>query len=143
MLTKFSQAYKVSLMAHLIVEYSANLNSHLSIKSLIAQVHASAINTGMFPVGGLRTRAAQRNHYAIADGDESNTFVHIIVRVGHGRDQQTKQAAMQLIFDQTSEFLQQTFDQAPLAISLELVEIDPLYSFKKNNTHEYVKSRSV
>ena len=126
-------------MAHLIVEYSANITQKISIKSLIDHVHLAAIDSAMFPPGGLRTRAAQREHYAIADNDISNAFVHIVVRVGHGRNRETKYAAMQLIFDRTSEFLQQVYDQSPLAISLELVEIDPAYSFKKNNIHEYVK----
>ncbi|MDB5094494.1 MAG: hypothetical protein JWO85_2595, partial [Candidatus Eremiobacteraeota bacterium] len=39
--------------------------------------------------------------------------------------------------------LQPAFDATPLGISLDVQEIDPELSFKKNNLHDYVKKRSA
>ena len=111
------------------------------LDALVARVHATALDTGVFPVGGLRTRVAERDTYRIADGDPANAFVHVLVRVGHGRDAATKQRAAAAIFAAACDALQPAFDAAPLAISLEMQEIDPALSFKKNNLHEYVKNR--
>ena len=51
-------------MPHLIVEYSANLERDVDIPRLVAAVHAAALETGVFPIGGIRTRAERRDIYA-------------------------------------------------------------------------------
>jgi 5-carboxymethyl-2-hydroxymuconate isomerase len=106
-------------------------------------VHATALETGVFPVGGLRTRVAERAIYRIADGDPANAFVHVALRIGHGRDLATKQRAAAAIFATVCEVLQPAFETTPLGISLDVQEIDPELSFKKNNLHDYVKKRSA
>ena len=54
-------------MPHLIVEYSANLERDVDIPRLVAAVHAAALETGVFPIGGIRTRAERRDIYQVAD----------------------------------------------------------------------------
>ncbi|MBV9079473.1 MAG: 5-carboxymethyl-2-hydroxymuconate isomerase, partial [Methylobacteriaceae bacterium] len=44
-------------MPHIIVEYSANLDGAISPRRLVNGLHAAALETGVFPLGGLRTRA--------------------------------------------------------------------------------------
>ena len=94
---------------------------------------------GVFPIGGLRTRVEERHEYRIADGDPANAFVHVTMRIGAGRDAATKAAAAQTVFAALCDQLEPAFAATPLAISLELQEIDPALSFKHNNLHEYVK----
>ena len=129
-------------MAHVLIEYSANLGSETQIQALVDALHAAALASGIFPIGGLRTRAYEARHYRIADGDPSNAFVHVSVRVGHGRDLETRKRACQLIFDAACGQLEAAFHRLPLGISVEMGELDPTLSFKKNNLHEYVKSRA-
>ena len=50
-------------MPHVIVEYSANLAAAVEIKSLLAALHEAALETGVFPAGGIRTRAERRDEY--------------------------------------------------------------------------------
>ncbi len=128
-------------MPHIIVEYSANLEPDLDLAALLAGLHDSALATGVFPVGGLRTRAARRDAFVIADRDPANGFVHIVLRIGHGRDLATKQAAASRIFDAVKAQLAPLFERTPLAISLEVQEIDADLSFKHNNLHQYVERR--
>ena len=128
-------------MPHIIVEYSANIRGRIGPESLVECVHQAALRTGVFPIGGTRTRAAERACYRIADGHPDNAFVHITLRIGHGRDLQTRRRAGEEIFREVCEFLGPLFQASPLGISLEVQEIDPAVSLKKNNLHEHVRAR--
>lgn len=130
-------------MAHIIIEHSANLGGRLDVERLVRAVHQAALGTGIFPVGGLRTRAYETRSYRIADGHPDNGFVHLAIRVGHGRDLATRRAACQRIFDAACAELGSISESAPLAISVEMQELIPELSFKKNNIHEYVKARQA
>lgn len=126
-------------MPHLIVEYSANLEDDVDIGALLGALHAAAIKTGVFPLGGCRTRAARRDHYVVADDSPRNAFVHVIARIGAGRDVATKQAAGGQIFETLTDQLSGVYDRRPIGISFEIVEIDPDCTWKKNNLHEALK----
>jgi 5-carboxymethyl-2-hydroxymuconate isomerase len=128
-------------MPHLIVEYSDNLSSRVDIPELLQTLHQTALATGVFPIGGLRTRAARRDQYVIADAHLDNAFIHITVRIGHGRDRDTKRRAGDQLFSALCGYLDTAFRTGPLSISLELQEIDPEFSFKQNNLHALVKQR--
>jgi 5-carboxymethyl-2-hydroxymuconate isomerase len=130
-------------MPHIVIECSANLRARADLPSLVTRVHAAALETGVFPLGGLRTRVAERELYAIADRDPDNAFVHVVVRIGAGRDPATKRRAAEAIFAAVCEALAGPFDASPLALSLELQEIDPDFSLKQNNLHHYVTSRKA
>ena len=123
-------------MPHLLIEYSANLEPRIQIGALIDKLHATAIATGVFPVGGARTRAMRRDQYRVADGDPANAFVHLTMRVGHGRSVATRREAAEGIFKALCEHLAPIYAATPLAISAEMQEIDPQFSFKQNNLHE-------
>jgi len=130
-------------MAHIVVEYSRNLESRIAIFDLLRKVHEAALQSEVFEIGGLRTRAEPRDAYIVADGHRDNAFVAVTARVGYGRDAETRQRAAQMIFDALCGHLAKIFEQTPLAISLELQEIDPSTSFKKNNLHAIVKERAA
>jgi 5-carboxymethyl-2-hydroxymuconate isomerase len=128
-------------MPHIIVEYSANIRGRIAPENLVQCVHEAALRTGVFPIGGTRTRAAERSCYRIADGHPDNAFVHIAMRIGHGRDLQTRRRAAEEVFREVCDFLEPLFQSSPLGISLEVQEIDPAVSLKKNNLHEHVRAR--
>jgi 5-carboxymethyl-2-hydroxymuconate isomerase len=130
-------------MAHIVIEYSAGLRNRLDLSAFLAAVHQAALATGVFPIGGIRTRAYEAEHYVIADGHPDNAFVHISLKVGHGREVDTRKRACEAIFEAVCEQLAGVFERQPLGISLEMQEIDPVLTFKKNNLHDYVKSRQT
>jgi 5-carboxymethyl-2-hydroxymuconate isomerase len=130
-------------MAHILIEYSANLSGRIDMPRFLEAVHAAALSTGIFPIGGVRTRAYAAEHYRIADGHPDNAFVHTMLRVGHGRDVETRKRACDVIFAAICEQLAGLFEQLPLGLSLEMQEIDPVLTLKKNNLHEYVKQRAA
>jgi 5-carboxymethyl-2-hydroxymuconate isomerase len=130
-------------MAHIVIEYSANLRGQFDLDGFLRAVHDAALATGVFPVGGIRTRAYEAQHYVIADANPDNAFVHISLRVGHGRDVDTRKRACEAIFAAACQQLGPMFERKPLGIALEMQEIDPVLTFKKNNLHEYVKQREA
>ena len=64
-----------------------------------------------------------------------------MLRVGHGRDLETRKRACDAIFATATEQLARLYEQIPLGISLEMQEIDAVLTCKKNNLHEYAKRR--
>jgi 5-carboxymethyl-2-hydroxymuconate isomerase len=64
-----------------------------------------------------------------------------MLRVGHGRDLETRKRACEAIFAAACEHLEALYRRIPLGISLEMQEIDAVLTCKKNNLHEYVKAR--
>ncbi|HEY7379133.1 MAG TPA: 5-carboxymethyl-2-hydroxymuconate Delta-isomerase [Steroidobacteraceae bacterium] len=128
-------------MPHILIEYSANLSESVDFPRFLQALRASALATGVFPLGGIRIRAYRADHYLVADGHPDNGFVHIMLRVGHGRDLETRKRACEAIFATVTEFLAPLFERIPLGISLEMQEIDALLTCKKNNLHEHVKRR--
>lgn len=123
-------------MPHFIMEYSANLDNDLDIPELFRQLNETAIATGVFPIGGIRTRAIRCEHYRIAEGDPENTFVHLTAKVGAGRAPEVLKAAGDLVFETFTAFLQPVFERRYMSIGFELTELHPTLNYKQNNIHQ-------
>ncbi len=129
-------------MPHLLIEYSANIEDRIALEELLDKLHACAVETGVFPLGGVRVRAYRADHYRIADKAEDNGFVHVTARIGHGRSLEIRQRAGAQLFEALTGHLSALYEDSPLALSLYVEEADPVLSFKKNNLHEHVRRRA-
>jgi 5-carboxymethyl-2-hydroxymuconate isomerase len=130
-------------MPHVLIEYSANLRDRIRVRELIGRLHETAIGTGVFPLAGTRTRAFARDDYRIADGHPDNGFVHVTLRVGHGRDLDTRLRAGRTVFEALCEHLAPVAASSPLAISFEVEEMHPQLSFRQNNLRDYLAAREA
>ena len=92
---------------------------------------------------GLRTRTERRDHYRIADGHPDNAFVHVTLRIAHGRSLEVRKAAGDLLFAALCRELQPLVERRPLAISFEISEIDPVLTYKAGNIREYMARRGT
>jgi 5-carboxymethyl-2-hydroxymuconate isomerase len=128
-------------MPHQIIEYSSNLDSSIDIDELVKALHQTASEVEAFPLAGLRTRAVAREHYRIADAHADNGFVHVVLRVAHGRPLDVRKAAGEKIFETLCAFLEPHQSTSPLAISFEMQNIDPDVRWKKNNLRDYIAER--
>lgn len=122
-------------MPHITIECSRNLEDEIHLDALLLHVHDAAIRTGVFPVDGIRSRLAVLEHYRVGDGPE-NAFVHVQIRIGPGRDAATKKRVVDEIFNDLCAFLQPAYDARPLAISLELGDLEAETRRNKNNLRE-------
>ena len=131
-------------MPHITIEYSANVAEHHDIDALVASVHAAAIDHGLPPVDGLRTRAFAREHYCVADGSEPDTlaFVALAVRIGPGREPEAKKSFIEALLDAGEAQIDQEAGPLAIAWSIELNEIDPEFRINRNHVREYLQAKS-
>ena len=114
------------------IHYSDNLSRDVSVDKLVDTMHAAALATGEVAPAALRTMAIALSTYAIADKDPSNAFVHVIVRV-RKRGIEVMRRLGDELFAALSEFMEEQYQQRPLSLSLEFVEID---AWRRNNMHK-------
>ena len=121
-------------MAHFIYEYSANLPADtLDLPGLMAKMHTAAAETGVFPLSGIRSRAIRCEEYRVADGAPDKGFINLSMKVGHGRDAETRLACGQQLFDTMVAHLQPLLDQQPVAVSFEMRELDEHVKFNRKS----------
>lgn len=128
-------------MPHLIIEYSANIETHLDLDLMLDRLHEAATKTGMFPLGGIRVRAYKAEHYRVADCHPDNAFVHATAIVGAGRPLDRRADASRQLFAVLCDLLEPLQSTWPLAISFNMREFDSVLNLKKNNLHEFVRKR--
>lgn len=128
-------------MPHVIVEYSANLEEDVSPRDMIDRIHATIVESGVFPIGGVRTRAERRDVYRVADGDPANAFCAILIRIGRGRDEDTRRRVSQAVLATLADVTADAFKRRGLSLSVEIQEIDEAGASRKNNLHERLKNR--
>jgi len=123
-------------MPHFTIEYSANLDTRVDMGAVVEIVRKAAVETGIFPLGGIRVRAIRCEHYAIADGRPDLGFLDMVLRLGEGRDLATRKKAGEHIFRMLSDHLDPVFWQSPFALSFDMQINDRQTSWKRNNIHE-------
>jgi len=128
---------------HQIIEYSANLEDRINIKRLVDILHAAAVGLEVLPQAGVRTRAVRRDLYKIADGHVENTFVHLTLRLAAGRSDEAKAAVGEQLFTALKKHIEPSDDSFPIALSLEIQEIDPVTRWKDGNIRAHLKRRAA
>jgi 5-carboxymethyl-2-hydroxymuconate isomerase len=129
-------------MPHFTIQYSANLDSRLDVGEVVELVRRAAVETGIFPIGGIRVRAIRCEHYALADGNPDHGFLDMVLRLGEGRDLKTRQKAGEYIFRALSSHLDPVFAAGPLALSFDMQLNDKETSWKRNNIHGALKVKA-
>lgn len=128
-------------MPHFIAEYSANIHDDIDFPEFFGQVNQFLGNTGVFPLGGIRSRAIRMDDYVIADAKHDYAFIHMTLKVGAGRDIETRQGVAEALFKLIEAHFQALKDKRLLAISFEMIELDPVLNFKSNNIHQFLNAQ--
>ena len=126
-------------MPHFTIEYSANLDTRIDMGKVVELVRKAAVETGIFPLGGIRVRAIRCEHYAIANGDSRLGFLAMVLRLGEGRDLAARKTAGEHIFKALSAYLDPVFANGKFALSFDMQINDKETSWKRNNIHEALK----
>lgn len=126
-------------MPHFTIEYSASLDSRLDIGAVCEVVRKAAVETGIFPLGGIRVRAIRCEHYAIADARHDYGFLDMVLRIGEGRDLPTRKRAGEHVFQTLSKHLDPVFAASKFALSFDMQINDKDTSWKRNNIHDALK----
>ncbi|MBR0898038.1 5-carboxymethyl-2-hydroxymuconate Delta-isomerase [Bradyrhizobium tropiciagri] len=130
-------------MPHFTLEYSANLDGLVDMGTTVEVVRKAAVETGIFPLGGIRVRAIKCEHYAIADGRKTYGFLDMVLRLGEGRDLAARKKAGDHIFKALSAHLDPVFANSKFALSFDMQINDKETSWKRNNIHDALKVETV
>jgi 5-carboxymethyl-2-hydroxymuconate isomerase len=127
-------------VAHLTLEYSANLRAGGNFPGLCAKLAATMVaqrdgDKRVFPIGGIRVRAIACDDYCIADGAPDAGFVHAILKMGAGRSAAVRDAACDALFEVIKQHFAPQFAARGLALSLEMSEFSEAGTWKHNNLH--------
>ncbi|SFL65517.1 5-carboxymethyl-2-hydroxymuconate Delta-isomerase [Shimia aestuarii] len=125
-------------MPHFIIEYSANLEEALDIAGLCEEIRACASEIDTFPTPGIRVRAFRTDHYAIADGNPAHGYIDISIRLRGGRPEDVKRDATTRIFEAARAYVAPVMARQPIALSLEMRDIDPALSPKTGSIRDFL-----
>ncbi|EEX85072.1 5-carboxymethyl-2-hydroxymuconate isomerase [Brucella ceti B1/94] len=81
--------------------------------------------------------------YAVADLLPQNGFIDMSFRIGVGRSDEEKRKTGEAIFATVTEFLAPLFATPHFALTLEIREIDPQLSWKKNAIHPRLRQKQA
>jgi 5-carboxymethyl-2-hydroxymuconate isomerase len=130
-------------MPHLIYEYTDNLPvTQADIPGLLLKSNRLLMDqNGVFPTGGIRSRAIALTDFCVADGTVSDdAFVHATLKIGAGRPDAVKKGVGDALFALMSAHFAALFAQRGLALSLEIVEFSESGTWKQNNIHARYKT---
>ena len=130
-------------MPHFTIEYSANLDGRIDMAEVVEVVRNAAVESGIFPLGGIRVRAIRCEHYAIADGRADYGFVDMLLRLGEGRDLATRKRAGDHIFKALSAHLDPVFAKGRFALSFDMQINDKETGWKRNDIHDALKAEAA
>ena len=126
-------------MAHLIIQYTESLDNQVNMTRICNVMSGVMQKTGFFPLAGIRVRAYPVMHSSIADEHSENAFLDMVLRMGEGRTKQQKSTVgTDLMAAAEAEFSMQLANPH-FALSLEIIVISKLLSWKKNSIHKRLR----
>lgn len=128
-------------MPHLSIQHSTNLTTD-RMQGLCDKLLAALATTRLFPVGGIRVRALPCPAVAIADCHPNNAFVDMAFRIGAGRSEAEKKMTGELLMKTAEAYFASDLASPHFALSLEITEIDPVFSWKTNSIHPRLKGQA-
>ncbi|HAS1030954.1 TPA: 5-carboxymethyl-2-hydroxymuconate Delta-isomerase [Enterobacter cloacae] len=122
-------------MPHFIAECTDNIREHADLPGLFAKVNEALAATGIFPIGGIRSRAHWLDTWQMADGKQDYAFVHMTLKIGAGRSLESREAVGEMLFALIKAHFANLMASRYLALSFELDELHPTLNYKQNNVH--------
>ena len=123
-------------MSHCIVEYTDNIKDEARIPELLKKINMSMLShEGVFPPGGVRSRAIELKDYCVADGTADDAFVHATLKIGYGRSEEVKKKVCEDLFAVMKDHFADLFARRYLALSMEFAEFSEAGTYKHNNIH--------
>ena len=126
-------------MPHFIAECTDNIREQADLPGLFAKVNEALAATGIFPIGGSRSRALWLDTWLMADGRHDYAFVHMTLKIGSGRSLESREEVGEMLFALIKTHFAELMASRYLALSFELDELHPTLNYKQNNVHALFK----
>ncbi|MDX7992820.1 5-carboxymethyl-2-hydroxymuconate Delta-isomerase [Xenorhabdus sp. Reich] len=128
-------------MPHFYAECTENIREQANLPELFATVNQALADTGIFPVGGIRSRAIWLDTWQMADGQQDYAFVHMTLKIGAGRSLEDRQKVGEMLFALIKVHFADLMAQRYLGLSFTMEELDPILNYKSNNVHRLFKAK--
>ena len=126
-------------MPHFIAECTDNIREQADLPGLFAKVNEALAATGIFPIGGIRSRAHWLDTWQMADGKHDYAFVHMTLKIGAGRSLESREEVGEMLFALIKTHFAALMASRYLALSFELDELHPTLNYKQHNVHAVFK----
>jgi 5-carboxymethyl-2-hydroxymuconate isomerase len=130
-------------MPHVVIQYSANLETGVDMPALCRDIAAVLIaqkdeaGGPLFPPGGTRVLAYPAQVYAVADGKGDYGFCYINIRVAEGRTQASLKKSGDAVLAKVQSRFADRFAKDLVGVTIQIDESGPgqVYDAKHNNLH--------
>lgn len=122
-------------MPHFYAECTDNIRREADLPALFAKVNQALADTGIFPLAGVRSRAIWLDTWQMADGRRDYAFVHMTLKIGHGRSLESREQVGAMLFTLITEHFAELMANRFLALSFNIEELHPVLNYKQNNVH--------
>lgn len=122
-------------MPHFITECTDNIRQQAELPTLFTRVNQLLADSGLFPLAGIRSRVHWIDTWQMADGRHDYAFVHMTLKIGHGRTPEQLKPVMNSLFELIKQHFATLMAERYLALSLAVEELPAVLNFKQNNVH--------
>ncbi|KAB2823215.1 5-carboxymethyl-2-hydroxymuconate Delta-isomerase [Aliivibrio finisterrensis] len=90
-------------MPHLIMEYSNSSEERLNMQGLLEDLHQVAIDSELFSVNDVKSRAIRVHSWLVGDQENNADFIHITLELLSGRTAEQKRQLSRRLMDVLAE----------------------------------------
>jgi 5-carboxymethyl-2-hydroxymuconate isomerase len=116
--------YQSTIMPHLNLEYSANIDQAVDFSGLFRELHQVLNEAGGVSLNNCKSRARTLETFYIGDGSETHALVHLEIALLAGRSMEIKNAITGGALEVLQKHYQASLEVCDLQISVELRDID-------------------
>lgn len=98
-------------------------------------------DSGVFPLGGIRSRAIRMDIFRMADAKHDYAFIHMTLKAGAGRDLETRKKVADQLFATIKQHFVELQSKRLLALSFEMEELNADLNYKQNNIHAFLANQ--
>ena len=117
-------------MPHFVLEYSDNILEEVDYEDFFKRLHTLLVENGPFNLSDIKSRAIRHKQFYVADGQESNAFVHLTLSIFKGRDLSIRQAMGEKFLAFLKGEFARSFEKLNCSYTVEIKEMDKETYFK-------------
>ena len=111
-------------MPHFTLEYSENILEQVDTQEVFKSLHAILIENGPFNLSDIKSRAIMHKDFYVADGNASNSFVHLTLSIFKGRDVNLRKTVGQALLEYLQNKFSRSYQELKCSITVDIKEID-------------------
>ncbi|MFT5502631.1 MAG: 5-carboxymethyl-2-hydroxymuconate isomerase [Gammaproteobacteria bacterium] len=103
-------------MPHIVIEYSAGVETGVSVEAMMNAAHKGAMASGLFPEYDIKARTVQYENHRT--GQTRDSFVHVSIHLLSGRDDAQKSSLAEGVLGQLVPLLPEV-----VSVGVEIIDM--------------------